>query len=99
MSTQGIHIAFLLVACALRLVQSQTEPNLLVVMTDEQNLRTIGAYRKLMNDEQAFPWGGKVFVDTPNIDRLAAEGMFYPKRKYSLYAVSDILDALTNSTL
>ena len=62
-------------AWASRLVHSQKDPNLIVIMTDEQNFRTIGAYRKLMNESQAFPWGKKVFVETPNIDKLARQGM------------------------
>lgn len=77
------HAGVLLVASILGLVHSQAAdaPNLLVIMTDEQNLRTIGAYRKLMGDKQAFPWGPKNFVDTPNLDRLASEGKFCPSHK------------------
>eukprot|EP00554_Chaetoceros_debilis_P005254 CAMPEP_0194072332 /NCGR_PEP_ID=MMETSP0149-20130528/98_1 /TAXON_ID=122233 /ORGANISM="Chaetoceros debilis, Strain MM31A-1" /LENGTH=565 /DNA_ID=CAMNT_0038752199 /DNA_START=177 /DNA_END=1875 /DNA_ORIENTATION=+ len=55
-------------------------------MTDEQNLRTIGAYRDLMSNEQAFQWGQNVFVDTPNIDRLANEGVIFD----NFYAVTPL---------
>ena len=68
-------VYLVLLASTWRRVLSQDEnPNLIVVMTDEQNFRTVGAYRNLMSDDQAFPWGEGVSVDTPNIDRLAREG-------------------------
>lgn len=41
-------------------------PNILLIYTDDQSYRTLGCYR----DEGAWPW-----VQTPNIDRLAAEGV------------------------
>lgn len=41
-------------------------PNILFIYTDDQSQRTLGCYR----DEGAWPW-----VRTPNIDRLAAEGV------------------------
>jgi arylsulfatase A-like enzyme len=57
------------IACAAlaRQVPSQSDtkprnPNLLVIQTDEHNFRTLGCY------------GGKI-VTTPNIDRLAKEGV------------------------
>jgi arylsulfatase A-like enzyme len=49
-------------------------PNLLVIMTDEHNFRTLGCYRDLMSPDQAFVWGPGVKVDTPNIDWLAKNG-------------------------
>jgi arylsulfatase A-like enzyme len=42
------------------------KPNILFIYTDDQSHRTVGCYR----DEGAWPW-----VRTPNIDRLAAEGV------------------------
>jgi len=51
------------------------KPNLLIIHTDEHNLRTIGAFRKTMTDEQAFMWGKGVVVETPNLDRIANEGL------------------------
>ncbi len=46
-------------------------PNLLIVQTDEHNFRTLGCYRKLLTDEQAFMWGPDAIVTTPHIDWLA----------------------------
>ncbi len=57
-------------ACA----QEKSKPNLVIIHTDEHNLRTIGAYRNTMSDEQAFMWGKEAVVTTPNIDKLANEG-------------------------
>jgi len=49
------------------------KPNVIVIMTDEHNFRTLGAYRKLMSKEQGEMWGPTV-VETPNIDWLAQNG-------------------------
>ncbi len=50
-------------------------------MTDQHNLRTLGCYReyfKAINQtEQGFVWGPDVFVETPHLDRLAAEGALF----------------------
>ncbi len=51
------------------------QPNLIIIHTDEHNLRTIGAYRNTMTDEQAFMWGKDAVVTTPNIDALAKDGV------------------------
>lgn len=48
--------------------------NLLIIMTDEYNFRTLGRYRDLLNEEQAYLWGMGVAVETPHIDSLAKEG-------------------------
>ncbi len=50
------------------------KPNLLIIHTDEHNLRTLGAYRDTMTKEQAEMWGKNVIVKTPNIDKIAKEG-------------------------
>ncbi|VGO22454.1 sulfatase family protein [Pontiella sulfatireligans] len=52
----------------------EAKPNLLVIQTDEHNFRTLGCYRELMSDDQAYVWGKGVKVDTPNLDRVADEG-------------------------
>lgn len=65
---------------------SEDKPNIIVVMTDEHNFRTIGAYRALLEFEQAFPWGKKAVVETPNIDRLANEGVIFT----NFYSVSPL---------
>jgi arylsulfatase A-like enzyme len=49
-------------------------PNLLVIHTDEHNFRTLGCYRALLPDDQAFIWGKDSVVTTPNIDWIAARG-------------------------
>lgn len=51
------------------------QPNLLIIHTDEHNLRTLGCYRNTMSEEQALMWGKDVIVETPNIDQLAKEGV------------------------
>eukprot|EP00559_Dactyliosolen_fragilissimus_P006969 CAMPEP_0184856872 /NCGR_PEP_ID=MMETSP0580-20130426/2039_1 /TAXON_ID=1118495 /ORGANISM="Dactyliosolen fragilissimus" /LENGTH=462 /DNA_ID=CAMNT_0027352133 /DNA_START=195 /DNA_END=1579 /DNA_ORIENTATION=+ len=43
-------------------------------MTDEHNLRTIGAYREILGEKQGYIWGKQGIVSTPNIDRLARSG-------------------------
>ena len=54
-------------------VAQQSKPNVVVIMTDEHNFRTLGAYRKLMNKKQSYMWGANP-VTTPNIDWLAEQG-------------------------
>lgn len=49
-------------------------PNLLVIYTDEHNIRTLGCYRETMTAEDGFIWGPDANVDTPHLDRLAHEG-------------------------
>ena len=56
------------------LAQQKSQPNLVIIHTDEHNLRTLGAYRETMSKEQAEIWGEGNIVETPNIDRLANEG-------------------------
>ena len=52
-----------------------------MVLTDEHSLRTLGCYRQVFKDknqhEQAHIWGQGVEVETPHIDRLAAEGALF----------------------
>ncbi len=54
--------------------EAAKRPNLLVVITDEHNFRTLGCYRELMSEDQAYVWGKGVKVETPNIDSLAKNG-------------------------
>jgi len=53
------------------------KPNLIVIMTDEHNLRTLGCYRDLMKKKHAQIWGKGVEVSTPNIDTLARDGVLF----------------------
>lgn len=50
-------------------------PNVLLIVTDEHNFRTIGCYRSLLSREQAEMWGPGTVVTTPNLDRLAEQGV------------------------
>jgi arylsulfatase A-like enzyme len=54
---------------------SDAPPNVLLIITDEHNFRTLGCYRELMPREQAEMWGIGAVVKTPHIDRLAEEGV------------------------
>ncbi|MEG0692794.1 MAG: sulfatase-like hydrolase/transferase [Oscillospiraceae bacterium] len=53
---------------------AQDRPNVIVIMTDEHNFRTLGCYREQLSRDQAFPWGENVNVETPHIDKLAHQG-------------------------
>jgi uncharacterized sulfatase len=55
-------------------MHQETKPNLLIIQTDEHNFRTLGCYRQLMSEEQAYVWGKGIEVETPNLDRIANEG-------------------------
>jgi uncharacterized sulfatase len=55
--------------------KERQNPNLIIIHTDEHNLRTLGCYRETMSDEQAFMWGKNTIVETPHIDKLAQEGV------------------------
>ena len=48
-----------------------------MILTDEHNLRTLGCYRDALGGEQTHVWGDNLEVETPNIDRLAAEGALF----------------------
>lgn len=54
---------------------ADSSPNVLLIITDEHNFRTLGCYRDLMSREQAEMWGPGVVVETPHLDSLAAEGV------------------------
>ncbi|CAA6696525.1 MULTISPECIES: sulfatase-like hydrolase/transferase [unclassified Lentimonas] len=57
--------------------------NLIWIITDEHNLRTIGVYRDLLdakypNDpKQAEIWGAGNVVETPNLDHIARKGAIF----------------------
>ena len=61
-------------------------PNILLIVTDEHNFRTLGCYREQMTREQGEMWGPGSVVETPNIDRLAREGLICTKA----YATSPV---------
>jgi arylsulfatase A-like enzyme len=57
-----------------------SQPNLIMIITDEHNFRTLGCYRKYLRSigqtNQTGIWG-KNWVYTTNIDRLAEEGVLF----------------------
>jgi uncharacterized sulfatase len=57
--------------------QGATKPNLLFIVTDEHNFRTLGCYRELLSKEQAEIWGPGNVVETPHIDSLAERGTLF----------------------
>ncbi|MBS2211288.1 sulfatase [Carboxylicivirga mesophila] len=68
----------LVVACTCQVYaksNNKQRPNLVIIHTDEHNLRTLGCYRETMSDEQALMWGQKTIVETPNLDKIASEGV------------------------
>ncbi|MCP3928674.1 MAG: sulfatase-like hydrolase/transferase [Bacteroidetes bacterium] len=72
---KSISIFLLLFPFASCIQNASPPPNLLIIHTDEHNFRTIGAYRNTMSEDQAFIWGKNTFVTTPNIDKLAEQGV------------------------
>lgn len=58
-----------------RLTSADERPNVLVLITDEHNFRTLGCYREQLPREQAEMWGQGVVVPTPNFDQLAKSGV------------------------
>ena len=66
---------FALAIVATNHVWSANKPNVLLVVTDEHNFRTLGCYRDQMPKEQGEMWGEDVVVETPHMDRLATEGV------------------------
>ena len=65
----------ILVLFSLLNISAKEKPNLLLIHTDEHNLRTLGCYRATMSDEQAYMWGKNTVVKTPNLDRIADQGV------------------------
>ena len=57
--------------------QDLNKPNLVIIYTDEHNLRTIGAYHDILPKDQALVWGNGVKLDTPHLDALANQGAIY----------------------
>jgi len=63
-----------------------TKPNLVVIMTDEHNFRTLGCYRALLPKDQAFIWGDGIEVKTPHLDSIAKNGLLCDR----FYAASPV---------
>lgn len=58
---------------------AQTNPNILIIHTDEHNFRTLGCYRECLPESQAMPWGVGNVVETPHIDYLAHHGILFTR--------------------
>lgn len=65
---------------------NRARPNVLVILTDEHNFRTLGCYRALMPKEQSFIWGDGIAVETPYIDSIAGNGLICDR----FYAASPV---------
>ncbi|MCA9064042.1 MAG: sulfatase [Planctomycetaceae bacterium] len=64
-----------LAACGTRCSAAEPHPNVLLIITDEHNFRTLGCYREHLEREQAEMWGLGAVVETPHLDRIAHEGV------------------------
>jgi len=66
----------------------EEKPNLIFIMTDEHNFRTLGCYRKYLRSigNPDVVWGQGNYVYTPNIDKLASEGALFS----NFYAVTPL---------
>ncbi len=57
------------------------KPNLVMILTDEHNLRTLSTYRNYMvekyGEDKVDVWGPDAKMSTPNIDSLAHEGAMF----------------------
>ena len=58
-----------------RSIAETSRPNVLLIITDEHNFRTLGCYRQVLSPSQAEMWGRGAVVETPNLDRIANEGV------------------------
>ena len=58
-----------------QLTAAEPSPNILLIITDEHNFRTLGCYRDLLSPEQAEMWGPNTIVETPSFDQIASEGV------------------------
>lgn len=60
-------------------IKAETKTNLIWIITDEHNFRTLGCYRDQLSPDQAFVWGEGNEVKTPNIDMLAEYGTLFDR--------------------
>ncbi|MBB3696601.1 sulfatase-like hydrolase/transferase [Flammeovirga yaeyamensis] len=64
--------------CNSAFAQKKNKPNLILIITDEHNFRTIGAYKDIIKkkglEEMANPWGEIPNFSTPHINRIGNEG-------------------------
>lgn len=74
-STQSLAIIVCCLLSTLARAADQDQQNVLLIITDEHNFRTMGCYREQLSREQAEMWGPGVVVTTPNLDSLAKQGV------------------------
>ncbi|MCC6164144.1 MAG: sulfatase [Acidobacteria bacterium] len=65
----GVLMCLLAAAPAWAQGQAARKPNILVVLTDDQRWDALGVVQREQGEAALFPW-----LQTPNLDRLAAEG-------------------------
>ena len=70
-------LSLLAVSVCSAATSNEEAPNIVIIYTDEQNLRTLGCYRELLNDAQAHIWGPGVKVETPHLDSIARGGAIF----------------------
>jgi len=58
-------------------MSSNSKPNVLIIMVDQLNFRTLGCYRKKLPRDQALIWGQNTMLETPFLDSLAAQGLLF----------------------
>ena len=78
--------AFLVVGFKKTQAQQPNKTNVIWIITDEHNFRTLGCYRDQLSPDQAYVWGKEAVVETPNIDSLAEYGTIF-NRMYCSAAV------------
>ncbi|WP_010136720.1 sulfatase family protein [Ochrovirga pacifica] len=66
--------------------QQTKKTNVIWIITDEHNFRTLSCYREQLSPDQAYQWGKEAAVETPNIDALAKNGILF-NRMYCSAAV------------
>ncbi|MDP3069399.1 MAG: sulfatase [Opitutaceae bacterium] len=74
MKTPLLLLATLLAPLSFSNAAEKPRLNLVVIQTDEHSFRTLGCYRALLPEDQAFVWGPGVKVDTPHLDWIAQHG-------------------------
>lgn len=74
MKTRLILLTIFMLLADARIHAAQA-PNVLLIITDEHNFRTLGCYRETLPREQAEMWGFDAVVKTPHLDRIAGEGV------------------------